>query len=72
MFNPGQLVTTNLRAAGGWIIPSKTLYWKPLKMGQPYIVIEIKYTQWAVNKIAVLLAPEGYLIEVILDVLTSI
>jgi hypothetical protein len=68
----GQLVFTNLRAAGGWVLFSKTLHWTPIKQGFPYLVVEIKNAIWAVNKVAILLTQDGILVEVLLDVLNPI
>jgi hypothetical protein len=72
VFKVGQLVFTELRAAGGWILASKTLQWTPIKEKHPYLLIEIRNAVWAANKVAILLTSEGVLIEVLLDVLKPI
>lgn len=72
VFKVGQLVFTDLRAAGGWVLASKTLHWTPIKQRYPYLLVEIRNTVWAANKVAILLNSDGILIEVLLDVLKPI
>lgn len=72
MVKAGQLVFTNLRAAGGWVLSKRTLNWMPIKPGFPYLVVEIRNAICAVNNVAILLTQDGILIEVLLDVLNPI
>ncbi len=71
MFKIGQLVTTNLMTSGGWHT-NKSVTWSPIYMNVPYILVDIKYTTWSSNKVAVILSERGILLEVILDVLIPI
>ncbi len=72
MFKAGQLVFTELRAAGGWVLASKTLHWTPIKERHPYLLVEIRNAVWAANKVGIILTSDGILVEVLLDVLKPI